>query len=86
MSDSYKVIFIAIIGELTISCFISRETLIESFHGDHLEPIEAFLGNRPEIQCIAERIIYFRRFEPDGSIMICTTDCQSSGGMSGTSI
>lgn len=57
-----------------ISCAISREALQDNFGGDTISPLHAFRGNRHTIQNKAKQLILMGRFEPDGSILIRSSD------------
>jgi hypothetical protein len=66
--ESELIIFAAYVGDAFIPCSISLEALRDHFQGNLLEPVQAFICNRPAIEHIAERLIAKQRFEFDGSV------------------
>jgi transcriptional regulator with XRE-family HTH domain len=62
-------------GTQRVLCRISREALDDHFsEGDRLRPEAAFKAHRKEIEALARRKYLFGQREPDGSVLIRTSD------------
>ncbi len=73
--SSRGVIFWGQDGESRVRCQISREALDDHFsEGDRLRPEAAFKKHRPEIEAYARRKYLYGQTEPDGTVLIRTTD------------
>lgn len=57
-----------------IRCAISKEALNDHFHGDKRNKLEVFRENRPIIEDITRRKYLSARVEPDGTVLIRTSD------------
>ncbi len=68
------IMFPAILGNNTINCKISSETLANYFENDPQKPISVFSDHRSAIVNVADKLIAENRYENDGSIFIRTTD------------
>lgn len=74
-SDGMVVHFTAILGKYAIKCAISLDALGAHFVKNQMSPLEAFSHHRASIERIAERLIFQKRFENNGSILIRRSDC-----------
>ena len=75
--DRDVVLFPARTAEGEVRCVISREALMDHFEARGVSKralIAAFRAHRPEIEDLAERKFAARKLEPDGSILITSTD------------
>ena len=62
-------------GAQRVLCRISREALDDHFSdGDRLKPEAAFKKYRKDIEALARRKYVFSQREPDGSVLIRTSD------------
>ena len=61
-------------GDKTVPCAISRETLDDHFGGDNKDKLKVFNAHRERIEHEARRKYLDGQFEPDGSVLIRTTD------------
>jgi len=68
------VIFWGLDRDQRIRCIISKEALDDHFRGDNRNKLELFRENRPVIEEIARRKYLSGRVEPDGTVLIRTTD------------
>lgn len=66
--------FTARLGDKRIRCAISLEALCDNFDADNKQPLESFQSNRRKIEAIAAGLIKCQRFEPDGSILVRSSD------------
>lgn len=57
-----------------IRCAISWEALQDNFGGSQAPPIDCFKANRDAIEGKAKELIDRKRFEPDGSVLIRSSD------------
>jgi hypothetical protein len=73
-SDRGVVIFWGQDGETRVQCAISREALDGHFRGDNKDKLEVFRANRRAIEQEARRKYLAGRTEPDGSVLIRTSD------------
>ena len=75
--DRDAVLFPARTAEGEVRCAIRREALMDHFEARGASKralIAAFRAHRPEIEDLAERKFAARKLEPDGSILITSTD------------
>ncbi len=64
-------------GQTRVRCRISREALDDHFSDrDRLSPQEAFKKHREEIERLARRKYLYDQREPDGSVLIRTTEVE----------
>lgn len=61
-------------GNKTVTCAISREALDDHFDANNKDKLKVFAANRERIEHEARRKYLSGRTEPDGSILIRTTD------------
>ena len=61
-------------GETRVGCAISEEALDDHFRGDGKDKLEVFKTNRQVIEQEARRKYLNGETEPDGSVLIRTTD------------
>jgi transcriptional regulator with XRE-family HTH domain len=75
-NDSMRglVLFVGKDGNKIVTCAISREALDDHFNGDNKDKLKVFNANRERIEHEARRKYLAGRIEPDGSILISTTD------------
>jgi hypothetical protein len=66
--------FAAELDGTTINCMISLEALQDNFGGSQMQPLDCFRENRKAIEAKAEALLYRKRFEDDGSILIRSQD------------
>lgn len=57
-----------------IRCAISWEALQDNFGGSQMPPLECFRSNRSAIEGKAGGLINKKRFEPDGSVLVRSSD------------
>ena len=57
-----------------VRCAISQEALDDYFDGDHGNKLDVFRKDRPAIEEIARGKYLYGRVEPDGTVLIRTTD------------
>ena len=72
--DRMVVAFPADQGATRIICRISWEALQDNFRGVDIDPLQCFIANRGAIEAKAENLIATARLEPDGSVLIRTSD------------
>lgn len=72
--DRDVVLFPAEVDGSKVVCAISWEALQDNFGGNITKPLDCFNQNRSEIERKAESLIRKDRFEPDGSILIRSSD------------
>ena len=68
------VVFWGLDRDQRIRCIISEEALDDHFRGDNRIKLEVFRENRPVIEEIARRKYLSGHVEPDGTVLIRTTD------------
>src|ERR1700733_5928996 len=61
-------------GKTRVRCAISREAIDDHFHGDDKDKLEVFTANRQAIELKARQKYLDGETEPDGSVLIRTTD------------
>jgi fido (protein-threonine AMPylation protein) len=61
-------------GKTRVRCAISTEAIDDHFQGDHKDKLEVFRSNRRVIEQEARRKYLNGETEPDGSVLIRTTD------------
>ena len=61
-------------GETRVRCAISEEALDDHFRGDDKDKLEVFRANRQPIEQEARRKYLNGETEPDGSVLIRTSD------------
>lgn len=74
-SDGMVVHFTAVVEKQTIRCAISIEALASHFEKGCLDPVAAFFRHQTAIEVIVDRLIFQRRFENNGSLLIRSSDC-----------
>ncbi len=72
--DRMVVTFNATDGQKRVLCAISRQALNDHFGGDGKNPVAVFKANKEAIEQLARRKYLHGDLEPDGSILIRTTD------------
>jgi hypothetical protein len=73
-AGSGGVTFPAIVDGRRVTCKISREALDDHFKAETEGTLHAFLKHRSEIEAKARELIQQQKFQPDGSILIGTSD------------
>lgn len=61
-------------GDKIVPCAISREALADHFGGNDKDPLKILTANHEQIEHEARRKYIANQLEPDGSILIRTTD------------
>jgi len=72
--DRMAVIFWGQDGKNRVRCAISREAIDDHFHGDDKDKLEVFAANSQAIELKARQKYLDGETEPDGSVLIRTTD------------
>jgi hypothetical protein len=72
--DRDAVVFWGMDGETRVRCEISREALDDHFGGDGKDKLEVFKANRRAIEDITRRKYLAGETEPDGSVLIRTSE------------
>lgn len=62
------------VGDVRIGCAISLEALEDHFEAGSRDPVKIFLASRERIEHEARRKYLAGALEPDGSVLIRTTD------------
>lgn len=70
----YVVRFTGIDGTKRVDCAISIEALDDHYRGDNREKLKVFAANRDAIEHEARRKYLADELEPDGSVLIRTSD------------
>lgn len=73
-SGRMVVAFQAVDGKKQVPCAISHEALRDHFGGNRREPVAVFKANADAIEQLARRKYLRGEIEPDGSVLIRTSD------------
>lgn len=77
-SDRMVVLFPGKDRAKQLVCAISREALDDHFQGNRKDPLAVFSANRETIEHVARRKYLGGQLEPDGSVLIRTSDLSLS--------